>query len=83
MTTTPLCEYCYRRCTDRDEFEDWLFVLQSYICPDCLSRAKAAFPDDWLYEIGGGRYANGKRDPREVLTQREEDEDAFRKVAFS
>ena len=61
-----ICEYCFKEEMSVDCPPGWDMIMQCYICPRCLSRAKDEHPKDWISVVIGGAYANGKPDPRIV-----------------
>lgn len=59
-----VCHYCHKESEGPEMPEGWDLIFQSYVCGDCLARAKHEHPRDWLHVVKGGEYAEGKPDPR-------------------
>ena len=58
----PICELCYRPYLDEEE--NWLFILQSYICHSCAHNAIPIYGNLW--DAHCGCFASIK-DPRTTL----------------
>lgn len=61
-----ICEFCYTLAPTIPP--DWVITFQSLICPKCMDRLEKI--PNWIDEVEGGAFAEGRLDPRTKPTRR-------------
>ncbi|MFL6416122.1 MAG: hypothetical protein ACJ74Y_10710 [Bryobacteraceae bacterium] len=56
-----VCEFCFRTIKDDVLPNNWEWIYQSAVCPDCKARVEAS---GGYRVVMGGAYAGSRKDPR-------------------